>query len=680
MITGIPQGTAPGRYQQARPGSYAEVEHVGFTGSDNGFEVEFFTESYLPAAGHPQTLIALSDGKRVNQVAVLIDRDGKIGVRIDMDGVSVFLPFDFQVTKKRWVHAQLRVQHSEVRLCLSSVSQYAQVSSFQHTFVASIDDGLEHWHLTHVTLAGRPSTGKRSLGIVDFFNGKLDGVSIKALGKQPRVLAAYDFSLKVGSNTIVDTSGAGRNGTLHNAPTRAVRGFNWDGSEVDWSKASFGYGAIHFHEDDLDDAAWATDFTISIPRSARSGAYAVEVRGVENPNIFDKIPFFVRPSSESTAKVALVLSTFTYLAYANEHMWDQSRSSRLEVPSTGFEIRQDEDLARMQRRSDLGLSLYDVHRDGSGMVYSTSKRPILNVRPGYVHWAFQRPREFSADLLMIGFLEQHLGLDYDVITDHDMHTHGVAAVSKYNTIITGCHPEYHSVQTLDAWTHFAQRGGNLMYLGGNGFYWVATPVPADPHRLEVRRGDQGVRTFVIPGGERHHSGTRVLGGLWRSRGRPANVLFGVGCCGEGLGPGVPYQRTPAASDPEYSWIFSGIAEDELLGVHGFGGGASGDEIDRFDLDNGSPPQAVVLASSTGHSDEFGLFPEEIGFPMVDTLGTQTDKIRSDIVIYRNSGGGCVFSVGSINWYSSLGWDGYSNNIAKLTLNLLKRFTAGDREI
>jgi hypothetical protein len=34
--------------------------------------------------------------------------------------------------------------------------------------------------------------------------------------------------------------------------SRAVKGFDWDGTQPDWTKASYGYGAIHFHEDDLD--------------------------------------------------------------------------------------------------------------------------------------------------------------------------------------------------------------------------------------------------------------------------------------------------------------------------------------------------------------------------------------------------------------------------------------------
>lgn len=212
-----------------------------------------------------------------------------------------------------------------------------------------------------------------------------------------------------------------------------------------------------------------------------------------------------------------------------------------------------------------------------------------------------------------------------------------------------------------------------MYLGGNGFYWMSATDPARPHRLEVRRGNEGVRTFSLPGGEHHHSLTGQKGGLWRSRGRAANFLFGVGCCGEGTGPGVPYKRTAASNDPKLSWIFEGIDKDDLLGVEGFGGGASGDEIDRHDVKLGSPLNSIVLASSTGHSDDFGLFPEDMVFPMVNLLGTQTDLIRSDIVYYETSGRGKVFSVGSINWYCSLGWDGYDNNIAILTGNVLLGF-------
>jgi hypothetical protein len=44
-----------------------------------------------------------------------------------------------------------------------------------------------------------------------------------------------------------------------------------------------------------------------------------------------------------------------------------------------------------------------------------------------------------------------------------------------------------------------------------------------------------------------------------------------------------------------------------------------------------------------------------------------------MVYYETNGGGAVFSVGSINWYPSLAWDGYKNNVAQLTLNVIEEF-------
>jgi hypothetical protein len=116
-------------------------------------------------------------------------------------------------------------------------------------------------------------------------------------------------------------------------------------------------------------------------------------------------------------------------------------------------------------------------------------------------------------------------------------------------------------------------------------------------------------------------------------------------------------------------MFRDIPEGELLGENSLGalgGGASADEIDRMDCTYGSPSNIVVVASSIGHPDTFGLFPEDPGFPMMNTLGTQTDLTRSDITYYKTSGGGAVFSVGSISWCCALGWDSYRNNIALLT--------------
>lgn len=121
---------------------------------------------------------------------------------------------------------------------------------------------------------------------------------------------------------------------------------------------------------------------------------------------------------------------------------------------------------------------------------------------------------------------------------------------------------------------------------------------------------------------------------------------------------MPYRVAPdlGKTHPEVkSWVFDSLInpDDDREFIFGrntlgnFGGGASADEIDRVDFQYGSPSNVIVLASSTGHPDTFGLFPEDSNFPMLNTLGTQTEMIRSDMTYYETSGGGGVFSVGSI---------------------------------
>lgn len=668
VISQVAPGVRPGRFQQANQGSYAIVDDLGLTLNDEGIEVELYILPYWLKAGHDQTIASIRSPSKPSGFEIVLNQNEHLAFRVGNGREFNDILTGYQVMEKQWIKLHAKFYQKSISLTIRPITQLGQVFGTYFEQEYPLETSFEI--PIHGVLALAASYAGPDVLATNFFNGRLEEPIVRTLGAYSHPIIKLDFYQKMSSDEVLDVSGYGRHGRLVNAPSRAVRGHDWDGSETDWSKATYGYGAIHFHEDDLDDACWETSFTIQIPKDARSGAYAVEVSGIKNTGVKDNITFFVRTTSTSTAKLAFVMSTFTYMAYANERMFDMTRSSRLMVPGD-FTAREDEDYYRMVRRADLGVSMYDVHRDGSGTVFSSTKRPILNIRPGFFHWAFGRPREFSADLIMVGFLEQ-LGIKYDILYDHDLHVDGVKAAARYSTIITGSHPEYPSIQSLNAYSNFLQQGGNMIYLGGNGFYWMSVVDAQRPHRLEVRRIDQGVRTFQMPGGERHHSLNGAQGGLWRSRGRAANYLVGLGCCGEGIGPGVPYKRV-ANLDGKYSWVFEGLGPEELIGEHGFGGGASGDEIDRWDTEYGSPANAVILASSTGHSDEFGLFPEDAVFPITDTLGTQTDRIRSDMAIFDTGAGGQVFGIGSMNWYCSLGWDGYKNNTATVTENVIRRF-------
>lgn len=643
-------------------------------------------QPWLLDCSHAQTLISTLNSIAHTGFSILLDEQGSLNIHVGTGNKVEVVDTALKPQKKTWSKVKLILSGRSVQVSLTHKSFRVEPIRPPTAYTCQLESEALVFRLGPLFIAASQSNSATDDGsnakprMTNFFNGRIDRLTLRTSGQERSTLAKYDFSQDMSSDRIIDVSGHGRNGLLVNAPTRAVTGHDWDGSECDWTRAKYGYGAIHFHDDDLDDAAWETDFSITIPPGARSGAYAVEVETTSGRDDRDSVTFFVRPArwgapEDKSAKVCLVLSTFTYLAYANERLLETSSH----VFGDDFDVegaQKSTEFHKIRRRADLGLSLYDVHSDGSGVCHSSSRRPLLNIRPGYVMWAFSRPREFSPDLMMVGFLERE-GIPYEVVTDHDLHARGAAALEGFNTVITGSHPEYPTLESLSAYAGFARGGGNLMYLGGNGFYWVGSADAARPHRLEVRRGDVGTRTFTTPGGEHFNSLDGRKGGLWRSRGMSCNTLFGVGFSGQGTGPGVPYRRTDASRDPTLAWMFNGVGEG-LIGEHGFGGGASGDEVDRFDLELGSPEGALVLATSTGHSDEFGIAVEDLMFPALKTTGTQTKLIRSDLTYYVGAGGGAVFSVGSMNWYCSLAWDDYDNDIARLTGNVIQGFSEGKK--
>ena len=73
------------------------------------------------------------------------------------------------------------------------------------------------------------------------------------------------------------------------------------------------------------------------------------------------------------------MSTATYLSYSNTHVkFDSHNTEKIfEAP-----IALSEDELYLNKHRELGLSHYDTHADGSGVVYVSEKRPILNMRPG----------------------------------------------------------------------------------------------------------------------------------------------------------------------------------------------------------------------------------------------------------------------------------------------------------
>lgn len=475
-------------------------------------------------------------------------------------------------------------------------------------------------------------------------------------------IAGWDFSRHIGSADVADVSGNDSHGRCINLPTRAVTGHAWRGQTTDWRTRPDLYGAIHFHCDDLEDCGWKSDATWRIPEGIKSGIYAARLttdRGAE-----DFVPLFVLPpKGRNTASLAFLASTFTYLAYANSH---HGYEDPLSEPAYGALLVLDRTDLFLKERRDLGVSLYDRHRDGSGSCYSSARRPILNMRPKRRIW------NFNADLHIIDWLEES-GMDCDIVTDDMLHEEGAGLLSPYRCIVTGTHPEYHTSQMLDGLEHWLDAGGRLVYLGGNGFYWRVATHDAHQGVIEVRRGEAGTRCFEMPAGERHSQFDGEFGGLWRSNGRPPQRLVGIGFVAEGFDSCQWYESTSASLDPRAAFIFEGVDKNERVGDFGILGGAAGLELDAADITLGTPPHALVLARSTGHSNVYLVTVEEMmsTHPSVD--GLDNPLVRAELVFFETPSGGAVFSTGSIAWSASLSYRQYGNNVAQITGNVIRRF-------
>ena len=154
-----------------------------------------------------------------------------------------------------------------------------------------------------------------------------------------------------------------------------------------------------------------------------------------------------------------------------------------------------------------------------------------------------------------------------------------------------------------------------------------------------------------------------------------NLLAGNGFVSQGFDFSSYYRRQEASFDPRTAFIFEGIGEDELIGDFGLqGGGAAGWEIDRFDHDLGTPPHALCLASSEGHTLTYTRSSTDLhGVSDPTTDDPANPMVRSDLVFYETPNGGAVFSTGSIAWCGSLCHNDYRNNVSRLTANVLRRF-------
>lgn len=687
-IPSAADGTYRAREQICNAGSCVVVPASERFDALSSFSVQLHIWPTTPSKGE-QALLSLWDEEARRGFRLIIDEKGALaavcaGGASQVAHVSTKVP----LTERKWHLVAATFDAATGTLSITQ-EPYSRTGAGERPITAHVVVPFEFALPEGValTIAARMTGGASDAPLTtDHYNGKIEKPRLLR-GRASRLdmekfrgetlpqdvadqcVGFWDFSEGIDGERVTDRSRHRLHGLTVNLPARGMTGSNWTGEEVSWRAAPAQYGAIHFHDDDIYDARWDADIEFDLPEDLKSGFYAVRlVAGADE----ERIPFFVRPrEGDRRAPVCFLASTATYMAYANLNPVPfpiaELLSSRLIVLHKANLL--------IDEHPEWGPSLYDVHSDGSGVCYSSRLRPILNFRPGYISSFGAKGsnlREFNADTHIVDWLENQ-GVDYDVVTDDDLHAQGYQLLSHYKSVVTGSHPEYFSAEMWEATKSYADAGGRLMVLGGNGFYWRIAFHSTLAGVMEVRRCGPAIRTWETQPGEEFHSFDGKRGGLWRAHGKPPQSISGVGFISEGFDLAAFYRRTAASHDPRVAFIFDGI-DDEIIGDFGLqGGGAAGIEIDHADTNLGTPTHALIVASSEGHTEAFRLVNEEMSITVPTVTAPVEARIQADMVFFETAGGGAVFNVGSIAWAGSLSHDGYDNNISRLTANVLRRF-------
>ncbi|NTH16809.1 N,N-dimethylformamidase large subunit [Agrobacterium rhizogenes] len=608
----------------------------------------------------------------------LQDSAGATGVALTLNGGKLFLK-DLQSTEVENLDLSVKLNvWSRLEVIFSDKGVIVRTSPVETSKLSVASKPIEGMRealigVDHICLAALWSGHPEHC-----FDGSIEAPRLSVASPRAEftreTLAQWTFTDSGNSEWVSDDFDPFRRLDLINLPMRAVRSSSWTGRHMDWKVAPEEYAAITFHSDDLSDCAWETTIPLTVPDGMPSGVYGLVV---DNEIATDTIPFYVLPGADAQRqKIVFLAPTFTYTAYANHARGNFAGPLEDRVKDWGAYPHNPDVVG------SFGYSTYNRHPDGTGVTISSRLRPIMTMRPGYLVYFDERGsgmRGFPADSHLTDWLTTK-GFAFDVLTDEDLDRDGVDALSPYDVVLTGSHPEYHTRRTIEAILAYRQGGGRLMYLGGNGFYWKIGRDQNLPHILELRRAEGGMRVWASKPGEYYNQLDGEYGGLWRRNGIPPQAVTGVGFTAEGNFEGTYYLRTEESFAEDLSFLFEGISTDERLGDFGLsGGGAAGFEIDQACAELGTPDFVNVVAASEGHGPSFETTYEELLTPGVFDGGPRPyGGMRSNIVYGLDENGGGLFSVGSITFCGSLSHNGYDNNISRLLENCLRNFLSAPR--
>lgn len=653
MDEAFPETTFESRHQPFFPGSYGVSQESLQLDKQFSFSVSVNIWPTLIKAS-PQMILAWGD------LTLFIDDKGAASVTLGEKTLCTGI----ELTLRQWYQIRVSFDHTENCITLHQ----SRLQTGHELDIAEVSGAVvfDQEQNGPVFLAAH----RKDNVAIEHFNGKVESPKIyRSLNNSDwQLIAGWNFSKNMTSMSVPDEGPTDNHIQLINAPTRAMTSSAWDGSEMCWRHKREHYEAIHFHDDDIYDFEWETDFSFTVPPNFQSGVYVMRIKSGEHE---DAMPFYVcPPKGTTTAKLCVLIPTFTYAVYGNHarpdyvEAWQQKNKDWGAYPHNPAEF------------PHYGQSTYNFHSDGSGICHASYKRPLFNMRPGYITFGSATCsglRHFQADSHLISWLHNQ-DIDYDIITDQQLHDEGVSAIQGYAAVTTTTHPEYHTSESWNAVLEYRNTGGNLAYLGGNGFYWRVALHSESEDLVEIRRSEDGIRAWAAEPGEYYQAFDGAYGGLWRRNGKPPQQIVGVGFSAQGQFNGSHYRRV--CHDHNFDWAFEGI-DGDIIGDFGFSGhGAAGFELDRMDYNLGSPKNSTLLASSEGHGDDFILVPEEMLTHLTNVPGEAEDSLlRADIIYFDVPGGGSVFTTGSITFCGSLPHKQFDNNVSVLLKNVFHHMAA-----
>ena len=351
-------------------------------------------------------------------------------------------------------------------------------------------------------------------------------------------------------------------------------------------------------------------------------------------------PWVVAPA-KPTAKIAVLASTNTWNAYNNFG----GRSNYINADRLPDEpvVNARLELERYRHPSSFGTWRF---RDEEYAPLSFERPEPHNhfLDPGEVADSVQgrvQCGQAPGEWRLLGWLERE-GYEYDLYAEAQLHD-GTLPLDTYRVLVLAVHPEYWTREMYSRVKQWVfERGGRLVYLGGNGLNCEVTLHPDGTMRCLTHvnsiAGEMGGHSLENPSLEYESR-------MHRTFESEANLL-GVVCTSSGLMTAAPYRVIDASH-----WVFesTGLRNGDLFGRHTLHervpGGASGHETDK--RSSSSPANTLLLAK-----------------------GINADDGGAEIVYHEPGKGGAVFSVGSITWVPALLADAH---VSRITHNVLDRF-------